>query len=118
MAFDTIGLCAFSYRFNSFYLKDPHPFAQEMSEVLIEAGRRANRTSIENHLRIFAAQHTKENVEDMWKLCDDLVAERKANQQPDSTDLLNTMLNSVDPVTGEHLTDTNIRFNMVTFLVC
>jgi cytochrome P450/NADPH-cytochrome P450 reductase len=117
MAFDTIGLCAFSYRYNSFYLKDQHPFAQEMAEVLIESGRRANRTSIETHFRIFSAEQNKHNVESMWKLCDELVAERKAHPQPESKDLLNTMLNTKDPVTGEKLSDENIRFNMVTFLV-
>jgi len=88
-----------------------------MAEVLIEAGRRANRTSIETQIRVFSAKHTKENIEAMWKLCDDLVAERKAHPQPDSKDLLNTMLNTPDPVTGEKLSDENIRFNMVTFLV-
>jgi cytochrome P450/NADPH-cytochrome P450 reductase len=117
MAFDTIGLCAFSYRYNSFYLKDPHPFAQEMAEVLIEAGRRANRTSLETHFRIFSAEHTKQNIQNMWKLCDELVAERKAHPQPDSKDLLNTMINTADPETGEKLSNENIRFNMVTFLV-
>jgi len=117
MAFDTIGLCSFSYRYNSFYLTEPHSFAQQMAEVLVESGRRANRTSIESYLRVFSAQKSKENVEAMWKLCDELVAERKAHPQPKSNDLLNTMLNITDPVTGERLTDENIRFNMVTFLV-
>jgi cytochrome P450/NADPH-cytochrome P450 reductase len=117
MAFDTIGLCAFSYRYNSFYLEKPHPFAQEMGEVLVEAGRRASRTSVENQLRIFAASHTEQNIKNMWKLCDELVAERKAHPKPDSKDLLNTMLNTKDPITGENLSDENIRFNMVTFLV-
>ena len=53
----------------------------------------------------------------MWKLCDDLLAERIANPQPDAKDILNTMLNVTDPETGEKMSDENIRFNMVTFLV-
>lgn len=68
-------------------------------------------------MRIFAAEHTKENIEAMWKLCDELVAERRAHPQPDSRDLMNTMMTVADPVTGEMLSDENIRFNMVTFLV-
>jgi hypothetical protein len=28
-AFDTIGLCAYSYRFNEFYTDHAHPFAQQ-----------------------------------------------------------------------------------------
>ena len=37
LAFDTIGLCAFGYRFNEFYSDHAHPFAQQMvSEPPVE----------------------------------------------------------------------------------
>jgi cytochrome P450/NADPH-cytochrome P450 reductase len=88
-----------------------------MGDVLIEAGKRAARTSAENYLRIFSAEETKKNIECMQNLCDELVAERKGNPQPGAKDLLNTMLNTADPETGEKLSDENIRFNLVTFLV-
>lgn len=117
LAFDTIALCAFSYRFNSFYHDNVPLFAQQMSETLIEAGKIAYKTAIENKLRIFSAKEMKRNIAAMWGLCDDLVAKRKRNPQPDSKDLLNTMLNVADPVTGEKLSDETIRYNMVTFLV-
>jgi cytochrome P450/NADPH-cytochrome P450 reductase len=112
-----IGICGFGYRFNSFYRDDIHPFAQEMSAALIEAGKRANRPTIENYLRINSAEEMQKNIHSMWKLCDELVAERKRNPQPDARDLLNTMLNASDVQTGEKLSDENIRFNMVTILV-
>jgi len=117
LAFDTIGLCAFSYRFNDFYLEKTHPFATQMAEVLIESGQRSSRTWIENNLRWWSNQHTQENIDAMWGLCDKLVADRKAHPQPDNKDLLNTMLTTADPETGEKLSDENIRYNMVTFLV-
>ncbi|KAK9793614.1 putative Cytochrome P450 [Seiridium cardinale] len=117
LAFDTIAICGFSYRFNSFYRDNTHPFAQQMADTLIDAGKRANRTTIENTLRVFSAAETRKNVQNMWKLCDDLVAERKRNPQPDVHDVLNAMLNSADPETGEKLSDENIRFNMLTFLI-
>lgn len=88
-----------------------------MAEVLLESGRRSNRTAIENQLHYASEQHRQENVQKMHKLCDELVAERKQNPQPDAKDLLNTMLTVVDRETGEKLSDENIRFNMVTFLV-
>ncbi|KAK6078628.1 bifunctional P-450/NADPH-P450 reductase [Seiridium cupressi] len=116
LAFDTIAICGFSYRFNSFYRDNTHPFAQQMADTLIDAGKRANRTTIENTLRVFSAAENRKNVENMWKLCDDLVAERKRNPQPDVHDVLNAMLDSADPETGEKLSDENIRFNMLTFL--
>ncbi|KAI3319402.1 cytochrome P450 [Xylariaceae sp. AK1471] len=117
LAFDMIGFCGFGYRFNSFYRDEIHPFATEMAATLIEAGKRANRPSIENYLRIKSAEELQNNIHSMWKLCDELVAERKRNPQPHARDLLDTMLNASDPQTGEKLSDENIRFNMVTFLV-
>ncbi|KAI0183157.1 cytochrome P450 [Xylaria flabelliformis] len=117
LAFDVIGLCGFGYRFNSFYRDEIHPFAQQMAAALTEAGKRASRSSLETYLRVNSAKEMQQNIESMWKLCDELVAERKRNPQPDAKDLLNTMLNAKDPQTGDKLSDENIRFNMATFLV-
>ena len=109
LAFDTIGLCAFNYRFNEFYAENVHPFAHQMTEALIECSKRANRSSIENSMRVWSAGKLQENISAMHKLCDDLVAERKAHPQPEVNDLLNTMLNVADPVTKEKLDDDNVR---------
>ncbi|KAI0427039.1 cytochrome P450 [Xylaria sp. FL1042] len=117
LAFDMIGICGFGYRFNSFYRDEIHPFARAMAAALIEAGKRANRSSVENYVRVKSAEELNKNVQSMWQLCDELVAERKRNPKPDARDLLNTMLNASDPQTGEKLSDESIRFNMVTFLV-
>lgn len=88
-----------------------------MAEVLLETGRRANRPGIVNQLHRSDEQHRQENIRRMHELADSIVAERRQNPQPDSHDLLNTMLYSVDKETGEGLPDENIRFNMCTFLV-
>jgi cytochrome P450/NADPH-cytochrome P450 reductase len=94
-----------------------HPFAQQMSEVLLESGKRGNRTQIENSLRVFSEKQRQENVAKMHELCDTIVADRKKNPKPEINDLLNVMLNSKDPETGEQLSDENIRYQMTTFLV-
>ena len=112
-----IGLCAFGYRFNNFYTDRAHPFVEEMVEVLIESGRRATRTSVENKLRVFAEAHRQENVKKMHELCDQIIADRIAHPQPDAKDLLNPMLEGVDKETGEKMTKESVRYNMVTFLV-
>ncbi|KAF1981914.1 bifunctional P-450/NADPH-P450 reductase [Aulographum hederae CBS 113979] len=117
LAFDTIAFCACSYRFNSFLTPDPPTFATQMAEVLVEAGKRAMRPNIENNLRVWSAKETESKIKDMWKLGDDLVAERRAHPQPENSDLLNTMLYQKDPLTGHMMTDENIRFNLTTFLV-
>jgi cytochrome P450/NADPH-cytochrome P450 reductase len=112
-----IGLCAFGYRFNNFYSEHTHPFVDQMSDVLLEAGRRSSRLGIENKLRMFAAAKLENDIKQMHDLCDEIIADRIRNPQPDSQDLLNPMLNGVDKETGEKMTQESVRFNMVTFLV-
>ncbi|CAD0112093.1 unnamed protein product [Aureobasidium uvarum] len=118
LAFDTIGLCAFSYRFNEFYTDHAHPFAQQMADVLTESGRRVSRPGfINDYVYRNSEQKRQDNVKRMHDLCDQIVTDRKKNPQPQNKDLLNTMLNSIDRETGEGLSDENIRYQMATFLV-
>ncbi|KAK4188550.1 cytochrome P450 [Podospora australis] len=117
LAFDVIGITAFNYRFNAFYSEDLIPFAKQLGEVLIETGRRTNRLEVFNLLEFRRKQHMMDNIHAMWKVCDDIVAERKANPRPDVDDILNVMLTAKDPVTGKGFTDENIRYQMATFLV-
>lgn len=117
LAFDTIALAAFNHRFNNFYTEGVHPFLTEMVNVLSEAGARAQRTKIETKLHFMAAEQFDRDIKSMHKLCDDIVQERIKNPQPEINDLLNVMLNTKDPETGERLDDENIRLQMATFLV-
>ena len=111
LAFDTIGLCAFNYRFNDFYSENVHPFAHQMTETLQESAKRGNRSKLETSMRIWSTAKMQENITAMHKLCEDLVDERKAHPQPEVNDLLNTMLNVADPVTGEKLDDENVSIH-------
>lgn len=117
LAFDTIALCAFNHRFNDFYSEEVHPFAREMADHLIEAGRRAVRTQLERNVRYFSDKKYWENVHGMHKVCDEIIEERVNNPQPEINDLLNVMLNTEDPDTHEKLDKENIRYQMGTFLV-
>lgn len=117
LAFDTIGFCAFSYRFNEFYSDHPHPFASQMAEVLIESGKKATRIQLQQSLYWRSEEVRQENVRKMQELCDHIVQDRRDHPQPDNKDLLNTMLNGVDKQTGKKLSTENIRYQMATFLV-
>ena len=88
-----------------------------MAEVLIESGKKANRTMIQQRLYSRSEEARQENVRKMIELCDQIIRDRKEHPQPDASDLLNTMLNGVDKETGKRLSDENIRYNMATFLV-
>ncbi len=117
LAFDTIGLCSFGYRFNEFYSDEAHPFATQMADVLKMSGRRSSRTDLQNILHRWEEQDRQEKVKLMHGLVREIVEERKANPKPDAKDLLNTMLYSVDRESGDTLDEQNVIYNMVTFLV-
>jgi cytochrome P450/NADPH-cytochrome P450 reductase len=59
----------------------------------------------------------RSNIAELHRQCDEIVAARRKNPDPNAHDLLNNMIMDSDPKTGEHLSDENIRFQMVTFLI-
>ncbi len=118
LTLDTIALCAFDYRFNSFYQTDMHPFVAAMVGALGEAGQRARRPKVVSNLLLPKVRQFQSDVGLMRSVAQDLIAERR--RDPDGAskkDLLNLMLNGVDPVTGEKLDDDNIAHQMITFLI-
>nr|BAJ96920.1 predicted protein [Hordeum vulgare subsp. vulgare] len=114
---DTIGLCAFNYRFNSFYQNELHPFVNSMVRALHEAGSRARRTSIQNKLMIASQRQFNADIQNMQETAGKIIEERRRKGQGEKKDVLDIMLTAKDPVTGEGLSDENIRYQMVTFLI-
>lgn len=118
LTLDTIALCGFGYRFNSFYRETPHPFVEAMVRVLEESQSRMRRLPVQTRLRIRAKRQLDEDQEFMDELVDQIIAERKAQGAAgDDTDLLGRMLTGVDTQTGEMLPDANIRAQCITFLI-
>ena len=118
LTLDTIALCAFDYRFNSFYQNEMHPFVNAMVNALEEAGARSRRLSIQTQLMLLTKRQYEEDIRFMHTVADDLIAQRKSDPASASKhDLLNRMLQGRDPVTGEGLSDENIRYQLVTFLI-
>ena len=116
LTLDTIALCSFNYRFNSFYEKTMHRFVDAMVNVLIESGRRIGRFSLQNKLMLGTARKYNDDITFIHNLCDEIVKERREHPN-DINDLLNRMINGKDPDTGYQLSDENIRYQMVTFLI-
>lgn len=88
-----------------------------MADVLLESGKRSARPGIVNQFYYRSEQERQSNVAKMHALCDEIIANRKKNPRPESNDLLNVMLYTKDPETGEGLPDENIRYLLCTFLV-
>ncbi|KAF7346798.1 Fatty acid hydroxylase [Mycena sanguinolenta] len=95
---DTIAYCSMSHRLNSFYTEQQPDFAVAMADFLKESRQRFTRARV---------------VQD---LADEIVATRKAHPLP-KHDLLDIMLNSRDPKTGQAMTEQSIVENLLTFLI-
>ncbi|UJR17947.1 hypothetical protein I4U23_004846 [Adineta vaga] len=116
LTLDTIALCSFNYRFNSFYQKSMHRFVDAMVNVLIESNKRTQRLPIQNSLMMKTKRRYHNDIACLHQLCDEIVQERREHPN-DVNDLLNRMINGKDPDTGYQLSNENIRYQMVTFLV-
>jgi cytochrome P450/NADPH-cytochrome P450 reductase len=118
LTLDTIGLCGFDYRFNSFYREEPHPFVVAMIRGLSESLARQTRLPGQTQLMVRKRRQFQEDTSYIYGLVDQLIRDRKANpDQADTKDLLGSMLSGVDKETGEKLDDVNIRYQCITFLV-
>ncbi|KAJ6560628.1 fatty acid hydroxylase [Mycena vulgaris] len=96
------------------YEKQP-PFAAAMADFLAESDRRATRPRVLQALVGNNAKYERD-IKSMKDLADEILAERKSNP-PDKKDLLNTMLHSRDPQTGQGLNADSIPRNFFTFMV-
>ena len=117
LTLDTISLAGFGYEFNSFGCERMHPFLESMGRGLTEAMAGLTRLPILKNIPNRAReQRYAGDVSAMFKLVDDVIAERRRHPT-DSNDLLNLMLTAVDPETKTRLEDVNIRYQVITFLI-
>jgi cytochrome P450/NADPH-cytochrome P450 reductase len=118
LTLDTIGLCGFDYRFNSFYRRDYHPFVaslvRSLETIMTIRGLPMENLWMQKRRRDLAA-----DVAFMNKMVDEIVAERRksAEDAQDKKDMLGAMMTGVDRVSGEQLDDVNIRYQINTFLI-
>src|SRR5215475_7133341 len=118
LTLDTIGLCGFDYRFNSFYREDYHPFVaslvRSLETIMMIRGLPLENLWMQKRRRDMAA-----DVAFMNKMVDEIIAERRksAEASDGKKDMLNAMMSGVDRATGEQLDDVNIRYQINTFLI-
>ncbi|KAJ7508252.1 fatty acid hydroxylase [Mycena galericulata] len=116
VALDAIAFCSMSYRLNSFYAEQQPEFTIAMGDFLAESGLRANRPRVLQAVMRGTTAKYEADIKKMRDLADQIVATRKAHPIP-KHDLLDTMLNSRDPKTGEAMTAESISQNLLTFLI-
>src|SRR5258707_7060808 len=118
LTLDTIGLCGFDYRFNSFYRRDYHPFVGSLVRSL-ETIMMTRGIPLEGIWLKKRRHELAEDVAFMNKMVDEIVAERRKNADATEAkkDMLGAMMTGVDRSTGEQLDDVNIRYQINTFLI-
>jgi cytochrome P450/NADPH-cytochrome P450 reductase len=118
LTLDTIGLCGFDYRFNSFYRRDYHPFVESLVRSL-ETIMMIRGLPLENWWMQKRRRDLAADVAFMNRMVDEIVAERRTNTEvaSDKKDMLGAMMTGVDRSTGEQLDDVNIRYQINTFLI-
>lgn len=118
LTLDTIGLCGFDYRFNSFYRRDYHPFVESLvrslETIMMTRGIPLEGLWLQKRRRDLA-----QDVAFMNKMVDEIIAERRGNAEvaEGKKDMLGAMMTGVDRATGEQLDDVNIRYQINTFLI-
>ncbi|GIE89174.1 bifunctional cytochrome P450/NADPH--P450 reductase [Actinoplanes regularis] len=116
LTLDTIALAGFGQRFKSFEQPELHPFLQAMGNALTEAMDRTRQLPVVTGLKRRADAAYRADISIMQATVDEVIrARRQTNDK--SRDLLGLMLDATDPLTGERLSDENIRNQVLTFLI-
>jgi cytochrome P450/NADPH-cytochrome P450 reductase len=118
LTLDTIGLCGFDYRFNSFYREDYHPFVESLVRSL-ETIMMTRGIPLEGLWLQKRRQTLAGDVAFMNQMVDEIIAERRMNAEAaeGKKDMLGAMMTGVDRATGTQLDDVNIRYQINTFLI-
>lgn len=114
---DTLALCSMGFRFNSYYTPEVLPFLKSMGSFLQESGRRIGRLPLPEFCYKSENEAYFADVREMRTTAQGVLDERKRQGPGDRRDLLQTMMDGVDKVTGQKMTDDSILDNLLTFLV-
>lgn len=119
MTYEAISYAGFNTRLGIVNDGPSHPFVDAMAVVLLDALQAAWRV-LPAALRPREVKRRKQADAVLRDTVDRIIRERKeAMQRGDSvpTDLLQLMLTSRDRVTGQILSEENIRFQLITLLI-
>ncbi|NGN65255.1 cytochrome P450 [Streptomyces sp. A7024] len=118
MTLETIARTGFGYDFGSFERTEPHPFVTHMVAGLRGAQRRNIPFPVVGPmLNRRADKKGAEHNQYLNDVVDEVIRERLASGDTRTDDLLGLMLGTAQEATGERLDATNIRRQIITFLV-
>ncbi|CAM5729559.1 cytochrome P450 [Streptomyces fumanus] len=120
LTLETIARTGFGHDFGSFERARPHPFVTAMVGVLAHA-QRLNTVPAPLSPWLLRRAHRRNaaHIAYLDRTVDDVVRARRSGRRsgPAGGDLLDLMLETAHPVTGERLSAENVRRQVITFLV-
>ncbi|KAI8355689.1 cytochrome P450 [Blakeslea trispora] len=119
LSFEIIGRVGFGYSFDLMHLHKPaHPFIEAMAHNLEHSFYRFMTPKFIRKLPLKSNYDWENGNNLMHSIVDDIIKERRASKDAskESNDLLGYMLNARDE-NNLALSDENIRFQVVTFLI-
>jgi len=118
LTLETIARTGFGHDFGSFERSRPHPFVSAMVGTLSYAQRLNTVPSpLAPYLLRGASRRNEADMAYLNRTVDDLVEARRASGGGGDGDLLDRMLETAHPETGERLSAQNVRRQVITFLV-
>ncbi|WP_040768794.1 cytochrome P450 [Tsukamurella sp. 1534] len=120
LTLETIGRAAFSYEFGSFDSDERHPMVAALLRALYTSGQKTKLGSVPGG-RVLGPWYDLRNREHQRyadDLLDELIGRRDGLGAAEGCgDILDLMLSTRHPSTGESLSQRNIRYQILTFLV-
>ncbi|WP_320778018.1 cytochrome P450 [Streptomyces sp. CRN 30] len=118
LTLETIARTGFGHDFGSFERDRPHPFVTAMVGALGFAQRRNTVPApLAPWLLRRASRRNTADIACLERTVDDLVQARRTAGDSGDGDLLDRMLRTAHPETGERLSAENVRRQVITFLV-
>lgn len=102
LTLDTIALCSFDYRFNSFFKEDMHPFVQNMIDFLSASAVRALKP-LSKHINLPAKWKWLDSCKRMQDFADEIIRDRQENPKD-----VNDLCRRVRPFLSHRTGNTNI----------
>ncbi|KAI0354818.1 cytochrome P450 [Trametes cingulata] len=116
LTLDTICLTAMSYRLNSFYRENLHPFAIAMADFLLESTKRGARSAVVQNMLVAENAKYEQDQKTLFQVADEILAQRRENPT-DKQDILNILMFGRDKETGLGLPEKTVQYNLLTFLI-
>ncbi|MGU3435130.1 cytochrome P450 [Actinomycetes bacterium M1A6_2h] len=115
LTLEIIGRSGFGYEFGSFD-SATDPFVDAMSGALFHLSSTSNDIPVLREILGWrAVRQFPKDVATLHSVVDDVIARRRSG--PPANDLLQHLLETPDSESGELLTDENIRYQVLTFLI-